>query len=71
MFDIEGYNLGLSSDIYKYESIIWTNQRSILSVISVFATPIFCETIIHSKEEIVKLTVMTAWNTVVGLTAEE
>jgi hypothetical protein len=56
----------------KYQCVVWTNQkRSISSVISVFAAPTFGETIIHPKEEVVKLTVITAQNIGVGPTAEE
>jgi hypothetical protein len=71
MFDTEGYDPRLSSDICKYESIVWTNQKSILSVISMFAAAIFSEIIIHSKGEVVELTVMMAENTCVELTAKE
>ena len=71
MFDTEGYDSGSSPDIYEYHSVVWTNQkRSIPSVIPLFAAPTFCETIKHPKGE-VELTVMTAENTGVGLTAEE
>jgi hypothetical protein len=46
MFDTESHNLGLSRDIYEYQSVVWTNQKcSIPSVIPVFAAPTFCETI--------------------------
>jgi hypothetical protein len=34
-----------------------------------FAAPTFCETIIHSKGDVVEFIVMTAQNT--GITAEE
>jgi hypothetical protein len=37
----------------------------------VFASPTFCEKIIHPKEEVVELTVMTILNIGVELTAEE
>jgi hypothetical protein len=50
MFDTKSYDSGLSSDIYEYESVVWTNhKRSIPSVIPILAVPMFCETIIHSK----------------------
>ncbi len=72
MFDTEGYDPGLSQDIYEYQSGVWTNQKcSIPSVIPVFAAPTFCETIIHPKGEVVELTVMMAQNTGVGFTAKE
>ena len=72
MFDTEGYDPGSSEDIYEYQSVVWTNhKRSILSIIHVFAAPMFCETIKHPKGEVVELTVMTAENTCVGLAAEE
>jgi hypothetical protein len=45
-------------------------ERSIAPIISVFAAPTFYEIIIHPKIEVVELTVMTAQNTCVGLTAE-
>jgi hypothetical protein len=62
MFDPEDYDLGLFPDIYEYQSVVWTNKkRSILSLIHVFAT--FCETIIHPKREVVKLSAMMVQNT--------
>jgi hypothetical protein len=27
MFDIEGYDLGLSLDIYEYQSVVLTNKK--------------------------------------------
>lgn len=64
IFDKEGYDPGSSPDINEYQSVVWTNKKkSIPSVISVFAAPTFCETIIHPKGEVVELTVMTAQNT--------
>jgi hypothetical protein len=60
----------LSPDIYKYESVVWTNQKRVPSVIAVFAAPTFCETIIHPKGEVVELTFMTAQNTCVELTTK-
>jgi hypothetical protein len=72
MFDTEGYDTGSSPDIYEYHSVVWTNQkRSISSIIHMFAAPTFCETTNHPKGEVVELTVLTAQNTGVGLTAEE
>jgi hypothetical protein len=41
------------------------------SIIFVFAAIMFCETIIHLKEEVVELTVITAQNTGVKLTVAE
>jgi hypothetical protein len=29
MFDTEGYDPGLSLDIYEYQSVAWTNQKKI------------------------------------------
>jgi hypothetical protein len=56
MFDTEGYDLGVSPDIYEYQSFVLTNQkRSITLVRLVFATHTFCETIIHSKGVVVEL----------------
>jgi hypothetical protein len=72
MFDTEGYDLGLFLDIYKYQSVLWTNQkRSILSFIHVSAEHTFCEIIIHPKRVDVELTVMKAQSTGVGLIAKE
>jgi hypothetical protein len=46
-------------------------QNSIPSILSVVATPIFCETIIHPKEHFVEFTVMMDENTCVKLTIEK
>jgi hypothetical protein len=71
-FGTESYDLGLSPDIYEYQSVVLTNQkRSVPLVVLVFATYTFYETIIHPKGVVVELTVMTAQNTVMGLAAEE
>jgi hypothetical protein len=50
----------LSPDIYEYKNVVWTNQKRVPSVIAVFAAPIFCETIIHLKREVIVLTIMMA-----------
>jgi hypothetical protein len=57
---------------YEYQSVVWTNQKiTIPSVIRVFATPIFCETIIHPKEKVIELIVMMIQNTGFRLTVGE
>jgi hypothetical protein len=72
MFDIEGYNLGLSLDIYEYQRVVWTDyKRSIYEYQHAFAAHTFCETIVHLKEEVVDLIVMMVHNKGVRLTAEE
>jgi hypothetical protein len=68
----KGCDPGLSPNIYKYQSVVWINQKSsIPSVVSGFAAPIFYETIMHPKGEVVEFTIMMAQNTGVRFTAAE
>ena len=73
MFGKDGYHPGSSPDINEYISLVWTEKnRSIPSIITVYAASSCCRTTLHSVEgEVVPLSVITAFTTGDGLEAQD